>query len=79
MSASTRPGAARRHTVSFALLAALALAFGVPAHAADPIKVGLALDISGPFAAGGAETRDAINLAVKLLGNKLGGEIFKRP
>jgi len=43
------------------------------ARAADPIRVGVALDISGPFAAGGAETRDAINLAVRLLDGKLGG------
>ncbi|RYX96328.1 MAG: ABC transporter substrate-binding protein [Comamonadaceae bacterium] len=43
------------------------------ALAADPVKVGIALDISGPFSAGGAETRDAINLAIKLLDNKLGG------
>lgn len=55
------------------LAAALALAFAAPALAADPIKVGLALDVSGPFAAGGAETRDAINLAIRLLDNKLGG------
>ncbi|HZF85604.1 MAG TPA: ABC transporter substrate-binding protein, partial [Burkholderiaceae bacterium] len=68
----SRP-ASRRSALSVALFTVLSLAAGVPAHAADPIKVGLALDISGPFAAGGAETRDAINLAVKLLGNKLGG------
>ena len=43
------------------------------ALAADPVKVGLALDLSGPFASGGAETRDAINLAIKLLDGKLGG------
>lgn len=43
------------------------------AWAADPIKVGVALDISGPFAAPGAEVRDGINLAVKLLDGKLGG------
>ncbi|MDB5998870.1 MAG: transporter substrate-binding protein [Rhizobacter sp.] len=57
---------------------ALGLAFGgafmAPAFAADPVKIGIALDISGPFASGGAETRDAINLAIKLLGNKLGGQ-----
>ncbi|WP_444812778.1 ABC transporter substrate-binding protein [Variovorax jilinensis] len=53
-------------------LAALTLCGG--ALAADPVKVGLALDISGPFAAGGAEARDGINLAIKLLGNKLGGQ-----
>ncbi|MGA0570404.1 ABC transporter substrate-binding protein [Variovorax sp. VNK109] len=52
---------------------AAAAAFATSALAADPVKVGLALDISGPFAAGGAETRDAINLAIKLLDSKLGG------
>ena len=57
---------------SAAALAAFALSAG--ALAADPVKVGLALDISGPFATGGAEARDGINLAVKLLGNKLGGQ-----
>lgn len=62
-----------RHAgVALALGSALALATNA-ALAADPIKVGLALDISGPFAAGGAETRDAINLAIKLLDGKLGG------
>jgi branched-chain amino acid transport system substrate-binding protein len=73
MPASQSRPASRRSALSVALFTVLSLAAGVPAHAADPIKVGLALDISGPFAAGGAETRDAINLAVKLLGNKLGG------
>ena len=43
------------------------------AQAADPIKVGVALDISGPFAGPGTEIRDGFNLAVKLLDNKLGG------
>lgn len=43
------------------------------AHAADPIKVGVALDISGPFAGPGAEIKDGLNLAAKLLDNKLGG------
>lgn len=62
--------AARGLVLGLALGAAL---LSLSARAADPIKVGLALDISGPFAAGGAETRDAINLAIKLLDNKLGG------
>ena len=52
---------------------ALALAAAVGAHAADPIKVGVALDISGPFATIGAETRDGLNLAIEQLGGKLGG------
>jgi len=43
------------------------------AQAPAPIKVGVALDISGPFAAPGAEIRDGLNLAIKLLGSKLGG------
>src|SRR5690606_28390963 len=37
------------------------------------IKVGVALDISGPFAGPGAEIRDGLNLAAQLLGNQLGG------
>ena len=56
-----------------AVIAALACSHWAAAHAADAIKVGVALDISGPFATGGAEARDGINLAAKLLGNKLGG------
>ncbi|WP_144632558.1 ABC transporter substrate-binding protein [Bordetella genomosp. 13] len=41
---------------------------------ADTIKVGIANDISGPFAALGAEARDGFNLAIKQLGGKLGGQ-----
>ena len=47
----------------------------VPALAhADPVKVGIANDISGPFSALGAEARDGFNLAIKQLGSKLGGQ-----
>lgn len=56
--------------------AALCLAAGsasMAAAAAETIKVGVALDISGPFAGPGAEIRDGLNLAAKQLGNKLGG------
>lgn len=55
-------------------LAATLAASATASLAADPVKVGIALDISGPFSAGGAETRDGINLAIKLLGSKLGGQ-----
>ena len=55
------------------LAAALAVSCA-PALAADPIKVGIALDISGPFASAGAEARDGFNLAIKMLGSKLGGK-----
>ena len=54
------------------LLAALLLP--ALALAQTPIKVGIANDLSGPFAALGAEARDGFNLAIKQLGNKLGGQ-----
>ena len=43
------------------------------ALAQTPVKVGIANDLSGPFAALGAEARDGFNLAIKQLGGKLGG------
>lgn len=46
----------------------------VLAMAQTPIKVGIANDLSGPFAALGAEARDGFNLAIKQLGGKLGGQ-----
>lgn len=54
----------------------LALAALVPGLAFEqaPIKVGIANDLSGPFAALGAEARDGFNLAIKELGGKLGGK-----
>jgi len=55
-----------------ALCAGLVFA-GTTALAAEPVKVGIALDISGPFAASGAEARDGFNLAIEKLGGKLGG------
>lgn len=58
-----------KHALACATLALC----GMAAHAADPIKVGIALDISGPFAALGAEARDGFNLAIAQLDSKLGG------
>lgn len=58
-------------------LAVLGACAGLPAaaqQAATPIKVGIALDISGPFAALGAEARDGFALGIKQLGGKLGGK-----
>ena len=46
------------------LLAMAALVPGL-AFAQAPIKVGIANDLSGPFAALGAEARDGFNLAIK--------------
>jgi branched-chain amino acid transport system substrate-binding protein len=56
-----------------AAVGGIGLALAGAAQAQVPIKVGVALDISGPFAALGAEARDGFNLAIKQLGGKLGG------
>lgn len=58
------------------LVAVLALSAVGFSHSiwADPIKVGIANDNSGPFSAVGAEIRDGINLAIQLLDGKLGGQ-----
>ena len=61
----------QRSLRALALVSAVGAA--VAAHAA-PVKVGLALDISGPFAALGAEARDGFALAIKQLNGKLGGQ-----
>lgn len=47
---------------------------GIALAASAEIKVGIALDISGPFAALGAEARDGFELAIEHLGGKLGGQ-----
>ena len=66
-----------KNTTAFGLRAvalAAALIFPMAAFAAEPIKVGIALDISGAFAGPGADARDGFNLAIKQLGGKLGGK-----
>lgn len=52
---------------------AMAMSSAIGAHA-EPLKVGIALDISGPFSALGTEARDGFNLAIEKLGSKLGGQ-----
>lgn len=52
---------------------AATLAIGVPAHAADKVKVGVVTTLSGPAGAPGIDVRDGFNLALKHLGGKLGG------
>lgn len=44
------------------------------AMAADKIKVGVIVTLSGPAAALGAQVRDGFNLAIKDLGGKMGGK-----
>lgn len=52
---------------------AFALTASVQAWAQDPIKVGIALDLSGPFSVLGAESRDGFDLAIEMLDGELGG------
>ncbi len=58
----------------FKLLVAAMLSLPALAGAQAVVKVGIANDLSGPFAALGAEARDGFNLAIKQLGGKLGGQ-----
>lgn len=50
-----------------------ALASPSQAQTAQPVKVGLAMDLSGPFAVGGAEAKAGFAVAIRQLGGKLGG------
>lgn len=52
----------------------LALTLSATPSLAAPIKVGLALDISGPFSGPGQDARKGFELAIKQLGGKLGGQ-----
>ncbi len=60
-------------TLKHAVLGAALALWGHSALAAAPVKVGIALDISGPFAAAGAEARAGFDLAIEQLGGTLGG------
>jgi branched-chain amino acid transport system substrate-binding protein len=75
---SATPRPIRREIMKQQLrLAALALAFGLSAHAAgaqEKIKVGVILTLSGPAAGLGQQARDGFALAVKDLGGKMGGK-----
>ncbi len=57
-----------------AALAAMALMAGTGlASAQEKVKIGVIVTLSGPAALLGQQARDGFNLAVKQLGNKLGG------
>lgn len=58
---------------NFVATLAFAVAMTPALVSADTIKVGIASDSSGPFAALGAEIQDGFNLAIKELDSKLGG------
>src|SRR5690625_5014012 len=54
-------------------MGAFALTASVQSWAQDRVKVGIALDLSGPFSVLGAEARDGFNLAIETLDGQLGG------
>ena len=55
-------------------LALLACVTAQPALAADKIKIGVIVTLSGPAAALGQQVRDGFNLAIKDHGGKMGGK-----
>jgi branched-chain amino acid transport system substrate-binding protein len=69
-----RPSTRRTAAFLVALACGFAIAPGT-AEATDPIKIGLALDLTGPFAAAGTPvgTRQGFALAIDQLQSKLGG------
>jgi branched-chain amino acid transport system substrate-binding protein len=60
-------------SITRSVLAPAALLLTCAAAGAQTVKVGVAQDLTGPFAALGAEARDGFNLAIRQLGGKLGG------
>jgi branched-chain amino acid transport system substrate-binding protein len=54
-----------------------ALAFGLPAMAQTPIKIGFVSTFSGPQAAIGEDMRRSVELAKEHLGGKMGGKPFE--
>ncbi|XUM19982.1 ABC transporter substrate-binding protein [Bradyrhizobium oligotrophicum S58] len=55
-------------------LGVVACMLAQPALAADKIKIGVIVTLSGPAAALGGQVRDGFNLAIKDLGGKMGGK-----
>ncbi|MGJ5202721.1 ABC transporter substrate-binding protein [Bradyrhizobium sp. HKCCYLR20261] len=55
-------------------LGVVACVLAQPALAADKIKIGVIVTLSGPAAALGGQVRDGFNLAIKDLGGKMGGK-----
>src|SRR5512141_1204059 len=51
----------------------LAAAFSAPAWAADPVKIGLVLPMSGPFAAYGKQIEHGVKLYLATNGDTFGG------
>ena len=54
-------------------IAALALGATSPSFAADPVKIGLVLPMSGPFAAYGKQIEHGVKLYLAINGDTFGG------
>jgi branched-chain amino acid transport system substrate-binding protein len=63
----------RRSILKSALLAGAAALAGLPAHAAEPLKVGLILPMSGPFASTGRQIEAAAELYIAEHGGEVAG------
>ncbi|MCK9381416.1 MAG: ABC transporter substrate-binding protein [Sulfuritalea sp.] len=62
-----------RHLKKSITLAAIALAASLTAQAADPIKIGLVLPMTGPFAAYGKQIEHGVKLYLATQGDTFGG------
>lgn len=63
----------RRSILALALLAGTTALTALPAHAADPLKVGLILPMSGPFASTGRQIEAAARLYMAEHGSEVAG------
>lgn len=59
--------------VASAVMMAMAAGGSLPAQAAERVKVGFLTTLSGPASAPGVDEREGFMLAMKMLGNQLGG------
>lgn len=67
-------GSARRNALRVVAAASVAaLMLGVPARAADPIKIGILLPLSGNFAENGQQTLTGLKMYFDKIENKAGG------
>jgi len=63
-----------RFVAMLGFAAATALSAVAAPSLAAPVKVGMALDVSGPFSGPGQDARNGFSLAIRQLGGKLGGQ-----
>ena len=67
------PLSSRRRTVLKAAMATVVTGFAAPVFAADPLKIGLILPLTGPFASTGRQVEAACRLYMKQNGDSVGG------